>query len=351
LAKNIILCLDGTGNQIKAKGNSNVVGLYEMLDLSDPDRQVAFYDPGVGTFGALGAWTKSGRALTKLLGLTFGFGIKVNLAEAYTYLMQAYEPGDRVFIFGFSRGAYTSRALTGMSHRGGLMRRGAENLVNYLVSAYTKGTSWSKEDWEKIDRFSSSFSVETDGSRALPIHFLGLWDSVKALGILRWDPSWLYTRQLPNARVIRHAVSIDERRRPYREYLVEATDKSDLREVWFAGVHSDIGGGFKDELELSVIALKWMTDRALETGILLRPGAYAKACGVGSGHAVGRVHQAGKIWGVLTFRTRPIAPADARIHQSVKDRIAAQPSYQLGADQGKVQWDDPDWQQPHPLAP
>ena len=137
MAKNIVLCLDGTGNQIKAKGNSNVVNLYEMLDLSDPDRQVAFYDPGVGTFGAQGAWTSLGRGLTKLLGLTFGFGIKVNLAEAYTYLMQVYEPGDRVFVFGFSRGAYTSRALVGMSHRGGLMRRGAENLVNYLVSRPT----------------------------------------------------------------------------------------------------------------------------------------------------------------------------------------------------------------------
>ena len=351
MAKNIILCLDGTGNQIKAKGNSNVMNLYEMLDLSDPDRQVAFYDPGVGTFGAQGAWTSFGRRLTKLLGLTFGFGIKVNLAEAYTYLMEVYEPGDRVFVFGFSRGAYTARALVGMSYRGGLMRKGAENLVNYLVTAYTKGNSWSKDDWEKIDRFSRVFAVETAGSQALPIHFLGLWDSVKALGILRWDPSWLYTRQLPNAQVIRHAVSIDERRRPYREYLVEATDKSDLREVWFAGVHSDIGGGFKDEVELSVVGLKWMTDRALEQGLLLRPGAYARVCTVTAKHAEGRVHGAGWIWGVLTFRNRPILPDSARIHQSVKERIAAQPAYRLSVDPAKMQWDDPEWQKPHPLAP
>lgn len=348
------MCLDGTGNQIKAKGNSNVVSLYEMLDLSDPDRQVAFYDPGVGTFGAQGAWTSFGRGLTKVLGLTFGFGIKFNLAEAYTYLMKVYEPGDRIFVFGFSRGAYTARALAGMSYRGGLMRSGAENLVTYLVSAYTKGNSWSKDDWDKIDRFSDAFSVETDGSHALPIHFLGLWDSVKALGILRWNPHWLYTRQLPNAHIIRHAVSVDERRRPYREYLVEPTDKSDLREVWFAGVHSDVGGGFKDEVELSVVSLKWMTDRALDEGLLLRRRAYAKSCTVSAAHARGRVHRSGWIWALLTFRTRAvkaIEPSHPRIHQSVNDRMTADPAYKVPADLGRVQWDDPDWLQPHPHAP
>jgi uncharacterized protein (DUF2235 family) len=349
LSKNIVLCLDGTGNQIKAKASSNVVGLYEMLDLSDPARQVAFYDPGVGTFGAQGAWTSFGRGLTKVLGLTFGFGIKVNIAEAYTFLMQAYEPGDRIFVFGFSRGAYAARALVGMAYRGGLMRRGAENLVPYLVSAYTKGNSWSKDDWDKIDRFSESFSVETDGSHALPIHFLGLWDSVKALGILRWNPHWLYTRQLPNARVIRHAVSIDERRRPYREYLVEPTEKSDLREVWFAGVHSDVGGGFKEGVELSKVALKWMADRALEEGLLLRGPAYARTCTVGAAHALGPVHKAGWIWGLLTFRNRPIEPAQPRIHQSVRDRTAADATYQISVDSGQVQWDDPDWLAPHKM--
>ena len=359
MAKNIVLCLDGTGNQIKARGTSNVVNLYEMLDLSDPDRQVAFYDPGVGTFGAQGAWTSWGRVLTKLLGLTFGFGIKVNMAEAYTYLMQHYEPGDRVFVFGFSRGAYTARALVGMSHRGGLMRRGAENLVNYLVSTYTKGRNWNDDDWDRIDRFASAFSVETDGSLSLPVHFLGLWDSVKALGLLRWNPQWLYTRTLPNAPVIRHAVSIDERRRPYREYLVDPSQKPDLREVWFAGVHSDVGGGFKDNVELSVVSLKWMTDRALEEGLLLRPRAYAKACKLEATHAGGKVHKAGLIWAILTFRTRAVeafrsgsgATADPRIHQSVKDRMNSDPTYKVTVDQARIQWDDPDYLKPHPKAP
>ncbi|MDF1597638.1 MAG: DUF2235 domain-containing protein [Acidimicrobiia bacterium] len=351
MGRNIVLCLDGTGNQVKAKGNTNVLGLYEMLDLSDPTRQVAFYDPGVGTFSTPGAWTPLSSRFTKLMGLAFGTGIKTNLEEAYTYLIRNYQPGDSVSIFGFSRGAFTARGLAGLTHRAGVMRPGAENLVPYLVRSYTKGDRWSDDDWDKVDRFAATFSHEIGGSHSLPIHYLGLWDSVKALGYLRFDPKWPYTRQLPNARTIRHAVSINERRRPYEEYLVHPKGKTDLREAWFAGVHSDVGGGFSFDRELATIALKWMTDGALDQGLLLRPGAYKKACSVSKSDAEGTVHEMGKVWALLTFRTRPITPVDARIHQSVKDRMAAMPAYTIGADLTKVQWEDADWTAPHPLAP
>jgi len=351
VARNIVLCLDGTGNQVKAKGNTNVVELYGMLDLSDPDKQVAFYDPGVGTIGAPGAWTPLSKRITKVLGLAFGYGIKTNLSEAYTYLMDNYRPGDRVYVFGFSRGAFTARGLAGLTHRAGLMRPGSENLVPYLVRSYTKGDKWSKDDWGKLDQFAERFSHEIGGSRSMPIHFLGLWDSVKALGYLRRDPKWPYTRQLPNAGAIRHAVSIDERRRPFREYLATPKDPAVLAETWFAGVHSDVGGGFRSGTELAEIALKWMTDGALDQGLLLRPGAYKKLCTVSPAHAEGRIHKTGMIWALLTFRTRPIAPPDARVHQSVADRIEAIPDYQMNADPNQVRWDDPDWIRPHPAAP
>jgi uncharacterized protein (DUF2235 family) len=85
MAKNIVLCLDGTGNQVRAKGNTNVVRLYEMLDLRDPAAQVAFYDPGVGTFRSQGAVTPIARWTTKILALAVGYGLRTNLAEAYTY--------------------------------------------------------------------------------------------------------------------------------------------------------------------------------------------------------------------------------------------------------------------------
>jgi uncharacterized protein (DUF2235 family) len=348
--RNIVLCLDGTGNQLRAKGNTNVVLLYQMLDLSDPERQVAFYDPGVGTFSAKGAWTRISQQLTKALGLLFGYGIKDNIAEAYTFLMGHYRPGDRIFVFGFSRGAFTARALSGMSYRAGLMRPGAENVVAYLVSSYTKGSDWSGDDWDKIDQFAATFSHNHDGSLALPLHFLGLWDSVKALGYLRWDPKWPYTRQLPNARTIRHAVSIDEKRRPYVEYLVRPTGRSDLSEVWFAGVHSDIGGTFVDDGRLSRIALKWMTDQALEAGLLLRKGAYRKTCPVTPGDALGAQHRMGWFWALATYRRRPM-PEGARVHDSVKDRIAADIGYRLPTEVGEDAWTDEDWTQPSPLAP
>ncbi|HEY6635513.1 MAG TPA: DUF2235 domain-containing protein [Acidimicrobiia bacterium] len=349
MSKNIVVCLDGTGNQLKASGNSNVLHFYGMLDLSDPSRQVAYYDPGVGTMGARGAWSTWGQKLTRVLGLAFGFGIKDNLEEALTYLIEHYEPGDRVFILGFSRGAFTARGLTGMTYRSGVMRPGAENLVPYLVAAYTKGDDFSKDDWAKLDRFAATFSVRTEKSLAMPVHFLGLWDSVKALGILRPDPKWPYTRQLPNARHVYHAVSIDERRRPYLEYLVRPSKAVETRETWFAGVHSDVGGGFKDDPELSRIALKWMTDRALDQGVLLAPGAYQKTCTVTPADASGRVHPNGWIWGLFIFRKRPMgAPS---VHSSVRQRMTADPTYRMPVEPGQVTWDDADWLKPHPAAP
>ena len=350
MSKNIVLCLDGTGNQIKADQNTNVVRLYEMLDLSDPQRQVAFYDPGVGTFSASGAWTRFSRWLTRMLGLAFGYGIKSNLAEAYTFLIDTYRPGDRIFVIGFSRGAFTGRGLAGMSYRAGLLRKGAENLVSYLVSHFTRGDKWSEEDWGRIDRYASTFAVRTDGRLSLPIHFLGLWDSVKALGYLRWNPKWPYTRKLLNVRHVRHAVSIDEKRRPYAEYLVEDSDKIDLDEVWFAGVHSDVGGTFADEDRLSRISLKWMTDRAIEVGLFVHSSAYQKECGVDRADAVqGVVHEMGWIWALLTYRRRPIAKLGQgrpRIHASVRDRLADRQDYRLAIDLQQIDWADEDWTTP-----
>ena len=113
-------------------------GFTRMLDLSDPSKQIAYYDPGVGTFSAQGAWTPLGRSLSKLVGLAFGFGLRTNLGEAYTYLIQHYEAGNRLFVFGFSRGAYTCRALAGLLRSVGLLRPGSENLVPYAVGVYAR---------------------------------------------------------------------------------------------------------------------------------------------------------------------------------------------------------------------
>jgi uncharacterized protein (DUF2235 family) len=344
VGKNIVLCLDGTGNQLKAKGNTNVVHLYEMLDLADPARQIAFYDPGVGTFSAQGAWTPVGRRVTKLAGLAVGMGLRTNLGEAYTYLMHHYEAGDKLYIFGFSRGAYTARALAGLLDLVGLLRPGSENLVPYAVGLYTRNKDLSQDDWTQIHEFAGAFSRRVDGRIAIPVEFMGLWDSVKAAGVLRWNLRWPYTRQISNVRVARHAVSIDEKRRPYREYLIEPRPGATapvFDEVWFAGVHSDVGGTFESDPRLPRITLKWMVEGALDAGLMLRPGAYSHSCEVTPDCALGTIHRMGWVWGLLTYRHRPIPPT-ARIHQSVRDRISSQPAYgkKIPADPA---WDNPDW--------
>ncbi|MGW0821311.1 DUF2235 domain-containing protein [Streptomyces sp. NPDC002845] len=352
MARNLVVCLDGTGNQVKAKGNTNVVRLFEMLDLSDPSRQIAYYDPGVGTFSAAGAWTPVSRYLSRLLGLAFGSGLKVNLAEAYTYLMRHHQPGDRIYVFGFSRGAYTARALTGMLRAVGLMRPGMENLVPYAVSVYAKSKDWTDHDWDQLHRFAGAFSHTIGGRTGIPVEYLGIWDSVKAAGLLRWNLRWPYTRKAAHVRRVRHAVSIDERRKPYEEYLVKPPEDerraapASIEQVWFAGVHSDVGGTFDDDPRLSTIALKWVVDGALDAGLLLKPRAYAREVTLAPEHALGTVHRMGRVWALLGYRRRELPPG-AHVHDSVRARVEKDEAYAQRIPETAV-WSDPDWLTAHP---
>src|SRR5262245_60564890 len=112
MPKNIVICCDGTGNEF-GETNSNVVKLYRVL-VQDYQTQVAYYHPGLGTMGAPSALGKLAQWWTKVKGLAFGYGLKDNIGDAYSYLMETYQPGDSVYLFGFSRGAYTVRALAAM---------------------------------------------------------------------------------------------------------------------------------------------------------------------------------------------------------------------------------------------
>jgi uncharacterized protein (DUF2235 family) len=317
-----------------------------MLELGDRNEQIAYYDPGVGTFSSYGAWTPAAKRVSRLLGLATGIGMRENLAEAYTFLLQHWQPGDRLYVFGFSRGAYTARALAGLLYRVGVMRPGSENLVQYAVNAYARNKRrWNEEDWDQIDRFAHAFSITHGRSLAVPVEFLGIWDTVKAAGVLRRDLKWPYTRQLPNVRSIWHAVSLDERRRPFREYLVEAGSAATrLNEVWFAGVHSDVGGTFRDDWKLADVALKWMADGAIAAGVRIRPDAYRKICAVEKGHAAGKIHRAGLLWNALVLRRRAV-PAEAQVHASVRDRIAMDGAYGRRLPAGAI-WEDTQWLAP-----
>ncbi|GAA1800417.1 DUF2235 domain-containing protein [Agromyces neolithicus] len=357
-----MLCLDGTAGQVRGSRNSNVVLAYGLLDHSDPTKQVAFYDPGVGTFASSGAWTPLARGLSRLGGLVYGAGLRQNLGDAYGWLARTWQPGDRIFVFGFSRGAYTARALVGMLRLTGLTRPNSENLLPYGVSLYARRGGERRIDWDAVHRFAELFAerVDDDGHTTVPIEYLGVWDTVKAAGIAKWDIKWPYTRAVPNARHVRHAIAIDERRRPFREYVIEADSESLVEEAWFSGIHGDVGGGEKntaagsgrpapsrgskgesDVPGLSTIALRWVLEGALQHGLLVDEKAYRKAVAVSSEAATLAPHRNGRIWSVLVPRRRPV-PAGVDVHASVRARMEARSDYRpkLPVD---VTWVDEAW--------
>jgi uncharacterized protein (DUF2235 family) len=291
-SKNIVVLCDGTANQVTIYSHTNLVRLARRLDktTSKDRRQVMFYDPGLGTESAPGALTSLGKAVTKFLGLAFGYGLSKNLADAYAFLMQNYEPGDRIYIFGFSRGAYTARALTGLLGRVGLLERGCESLIPYAIKYYHTSNAHQLNFFKK--RFSRTYALkwrdviseikdthlaDRPSNGVIPVHFLGVWDTVKSVGILRWQVTLPDTDWLPNMINGRHAVAIDEKRSQYQPVLWDADTNSnhedqterrksnlqtclhhDIETKWFSGVHADVGGGYglPAKLEKELIKIK-----------------------------------------------------------------------------------------------
>ena len=357
--KRIVLCFDGTSNQIGAGNLTNVAKLFEMLDKNDPASQLAYYDPGVGTLAP--AHTSWPSTLVLLFEQAFGIGLKHNVAQGYRYLMQHWRPGDAVYIFGFSRGAYTARALAGMLLRPGLLRPGSENLLPYAVEKYAINRYFTQDEYANWAQFARAFCWRTENEPlfetikqnspnqvwhyAIPVAYLGVWDTVKAAGFLRFgNLRWPYTRALPNVARIRHAVSIDEQRRPYREYLVERHPLG-LEERWFAGVHADVGGTFPDH-RLATIALKWVTDGVVKE-LAIDAESYQQQCTVTADFADAPIHGNGKLWYLVGRRKRPMG-ADALVHPSVLVRRRDNPKYlpNLTAEQQQRSADPTDWTNP-----
>lgn len=272
MPKNIVVCCDGTGNEFGTQ-KSNVIKLYKTLICDNT--QITYYHPGVGTMGARNALTRIGKWWTKVIGLAFGYGISDNVADAYQFLMRNFEPGDNVYVFGFSRGAYTARALCGMLHIVGLMTAGNEGLIPYAIRMIKQ-----KEiDFAVAGEFKKTFSGDCKP------HFVGVWDTVSSVG-------WVYnavhfpfttaTRN-PDFTWVRHAMSIDERRAFFRQNLFgppKNPEQQDVKEIWFAGVHSDVGGSYPEpESQLSKIALCWMMSEAEVAGLKINPQSKADILG------------------------------------------------------------------------
>lgn len=283
--RNIVLCLDGTGN-LFGFNKTNVIKLFQVCQRDEG--QLVYYDPGVGTLGDAGFKTSIGRELNKVLGGAFGVGLMKNVEEAYLYLMDNYRTGDHIYLFGFSRGAYTARVLAGFINRCGLFEKGCQNLIPYAMQLFLEKSPLnpSPKELAIFHALRSSFR-RTYGRRftnakgeltfQTPIHFLGLWDTVKSFG-------WPYTPPIipgeeknESVRTVCHAIALDEQRVffPQMHWRRKGAGQA-VREVWFAGVHQDVGGGYvEDDAGLSKIPLDWMLGHARDAGLRIVEEEYA----------------------------------------------------------------------------
>jgi len=256
MSKNIVICCDGTGNQF-GETPSNVVKLYSMLQKNS---QACYYDPGVGTMPDARLVTSWTRKISQAFGLAFGTGLIQNVKEAYSFIMENYEQGDKLFLFGFSRGAYTARVIAALIFKIGVLPKGNQNLIDYAFDIYRLSY---QPTYETIAaKFKTTYALD------IKINFLGIWDTVTSMGLFN-------SKFLPDTTtnhyclVVRHAMAIDERRAYYRQNLLQSDPSiQDVRQVWFAGVHCDIGGSYPEaESGLSQIALEWIIAESIKHGL------------------------------------------------------------------------------------
>ncbi|HVE72512.1 MAG TPA: DUF2235 domain-containing protein [Thermoanaerobaculia bacterium] len=262
MPRNIVLFCDGTANKFGEK-NTNVVRIVQSL-VRDDQEQIVYYDPGVGTMPGPGLVTRTGRFLSKVIDLAFATGLDRNVEEAYSFLMEQWQEDDRIYLFGFSRGAYTARVVAALLHHIGLLPRGSQNLIPYALRLLRIAR---KDAREVGDQFRETFARPTGSpGRRCKVHFVGVWDTVSSVGWF-WEPAkFRYTATNPGISIARHAISIDERRAFYRQNRFYAAAGQDLKQLWFPGVHSDVGGGYADS-HLGRSSFEWMLDEAIAAGL------------------------------------------------------------------------------------
>jgi len=291
MPKNIILCSDGTGNSAMKGRGTNVFKIYEAIDLNGHKfnknllPQVAFYDDGVGT---------ESFKLFKILGGAFGWGLSRNVKELYTALARCYEIGDQIYLFGFSRGAFTVRQLGGFIIGCGIIDRkhwktDAElrRLVRKAFRKYRKRyrtwlgnriKNFFKSDKELREQFRQTYAVKDDKhvpEGKVRIRFIGVWDTVAAVGLpfdqlANFINNVFYRFKFPDRQLsVRvdkacHALAIDDERRSFHPEMWDESkeEKKDrIEQVWFSGAHSNVGGGYPKQ-GMSLVALDWLMAKA-----------------------------------------------------------------------------------------
>lgn len=283
--RNLVILLDGTGNEL-GRNLSNVLKLFRIAEKGK--RQLVYYNPGVGTVGRINPWRRARQKVVEIIGLATGYGLDQNVLGAYRFLVENWQEGDRIFLFGFSRGAWTARVLAGLLELIGLVRREQINMCDSALGAYKRAAA------ENNLPLAWHFS-RVIGARKPRVHFLGLWDSVASVLVPRPDRFWIpsletlpYTRKNPSVAIVRHALALDERRRMFRvapwnapqthlpnPFDHDAGIPQDIEQRWFPGVHSDVGGGYKEEESaLSKRPLIWMVDEADKAGLRINQSMY-----------------------------------------------------------------------------
>lgn len=322
-SRTLVLCFDGTGDQFDAD-NSNIVQLCSLLKRDDRSQQMVYYQTGIGTYQSPQLPGLITSKIYKTLDLAIAWSLDAHVMDGYQFLMQNYHSGDRICIFGFSRGAYTARSLAGMIHKVGLLPPDNWQQVPFAYKMYTRTD---EVGWCQSTAFKEAFCID------VPLEFVGVWDTVDSVGIV---PRRLpFTTSNTIIRTFRHAVSLDEHRAKFKANLwnwpsardikistpkssplssrkntvdssvyrsqhiihevtsgiewspederhlqkmeelhaLPAAQHTDIEEVWFAGCHCDVGGGsVKDSTRyaLSRIPLRWMIRECFkaETGIM-----------------------------------------------------------------------------------
>jgi len=268
--RNIVLCCDGTSNQF-SQDRTSVIKLFHTL-IKDDARQLVYYHPGIGTRAPTGIGTKTGGWLARWAGLAFGYKLQDDVTDAISFLMDNYRTGDQLYIFGFSRGAYTARVISAMLHLYGLPMAGNGPLIPYATQMlWAMAEAKSDPDYHACAQLAQDFKG-TISSRDCKTHFLGVWDTVNSVGWIGSPLTIPFTRSNPDVAIVRHAKAIDERRGFFRVNWFTDDPERDIREVWFPGTHCDVGGGFPEaESGISKYPLEWMAHEAVKAGLLIDP--------------------------------------------------------------------------------
>ncbi|HMI20859.1 MAG TPA: DUF2235 domain-containing protein [Sphingomonas sp.] len=268
--RNIVVLCDGTSNQF-AQDRTSVAKLAYAL-VKDPARQAVYYHPGIGTKAPPGFPMPVGNLLARGAGLAVAYGLQDDIRDAYLFIMNNWRPGDQLYLFGFSRGAYTARVVAALVYMYGMAMAGNDPLILYAVDMLWKLHGVPQAELNAAFNLAKQFKLSLGAAPCHP-HFVGVWDTVSSVGWFGSPVSIPGATTNPDIVTFRHAISIDERRAFFRPNKFNPGPGQDVKQVWFPGDHCDVGGGHKEaESGMSKYPLEWMAKEAMVVGLLVDPG-------------------------------------------------------------------------------